>query len=137
MSDALRAALDHVREHGFGDNVDADEIVENLAQDYLALRDREPWCNHDAVAVHNGRCECGAEIWYVWRVVITFEDEAPRMIIPRSNPHLYEQAADSLFATVEEARGWFEEELESWEEPDERKYMQTWVLCKETVEVVR
>jgi hypothetical protein len=24
--------------------------------------DREPWCNHDAPAVRNGVCECGAKV---------------------------------------------------------------------------
>lgn len=77
------------------------------------------------------------EVWYCWRVVIDYDDEGPRLIVPRSDPHIYETPVHHLFDTAEEARAWFDEELDSWQEPDEHEYMRTWVLCKETLEVVQ
>lgn len=113
----LRASLDFVGGgHGLGAHVDHDEIVERAAQDYLTLLDG------------------GAEVWYCWRVRVD-----GRLLIPRSNPHVYESPADLLFLTTDDAHAWFGEELDAHlggQDDNEVEYMRTWVLVKETLQVV-
>lgn len=67
-----------------------------------------------------------------------------RLIVPRGDPMKYEDAADLLFATIDEAEDWRAEELDSYRgdsdsdsDTDEINYIQTWVLCRRTVETVR
>lgn len=48
-----------------------------------------------------------AETWYCWREFSTVEGEdAPRLLVPWSDPREYEYAADGLFTTREEAITW-------------------------------
>lgn len=71
------------------------------------------------------------EVWYCWRVRV---DE--RLLVPRSDPHVYESAVDMLWTTEDEARAWRDEELDAWDEPDEKSYIESWILCRETLQVV-
>lgn len=64
---------------------------------------------------------------FCWKVR---HPEAGHFIIPRSNPDRYEQAADLLFDTEDEAVAWRDEEIEEAEDDDdELAYIRAWRLC--------
>jgi hypothetical protein len=57
------------------------------------------------------------------------------LVIPRADPEKYEDMADLLFTTEEEAIAWRDEELTSWEDADEAEqtYIRSWILCKRRI----
>jgi len=72
-----------------------------------------------------------AEVWYCWREYVKVEGEKKkRLLVPWSDPHEYEYAADGLFYTKEEARKWKDECVDD----NEGESTEHWILCKETIE---
>ncbi len=63
------------------------------------------------------------ETWYCWRVLVTFADETPRLLVPWGDPHVYEYPFDFLYSTPDEARAAKQDQA-----PDE-----DWILCVETL----
>lgn len=65
------------------------------------------------------------EYWYCWREFSTAEGEHfPRLLVPWSDPDVYEHPADGLFETEEDAQNW-KLDLAPYEE---------WILCRLAVE---
>jgi len=64
------------------------------------------------------------ETWFCWREYLLVEGEdEPRLLVPWSDPHMYEDSADGIFETPELAREWKREVAED----------EDWCLCKMTI----
>lgn len=74
------------------------------------------------------------ETHFQWLDPIAFPG---RLIVPRGDPMEYEQQADLLFDTIEDANDWRDEELDAYQDDaNEHAYISRWVLCLRTVETV-
>lgn len=67
------------------------------------------------------------EVWYTYKELVQVEGEkTPRLLVPWSDPNLYEYAFDFIYKTPKEAR----KGLTEWDgDPG-------WILCKMTLEVL-
>lgn len=81
-----------------------------------------------------------SESSYCWMVA---HKEDGHLVVPRSDGHSYEEPADLLFGSVEDAVAWRTDELDVYEQqeddpndPEETAYIRSWVLCRRTIEVV-
>lgn len=73
------------------------------------------------------------ETWFRYMEVGTGEFEG-RLLTPRADPNVYEWPMDFLFDTEAKAREWLQETVD--DEQLEREEVETWVLVKETTEVL-
>ena len=72
------------------------------------------------------------EIWYCWRVLKTVEgDEKPRLLVPWSDPHMYEFAFDFIYETPSKAV----DGLETMGAKDDAEE-EGWLLCRMTLNTV-
>jgi hypothetical protein len=74
-----------------------------------------------------------AERWLTWKVpVLLEEEEAPRLLTPRSDPMEHEHPMDLLFETEQEALS----ALENYDAEEEARE-EGWVLCELTLTPIR
>jgi hypothetical protein len=81
------------------------------------------------------KCNLGPQTALGWYV----PDSDGRLLVPRADPHLWEQPADLLFDTEDEAHDWRDEEIaDATDVGNEAEivYIRSWVLCKRILEPV-
>ena len=72
------------------------------------------------------------ETWYCWRVYTTPSNEnKPRLMVPWSDPRIYEFPFDFLYETPEKAR----DGLKTMDAED-YAFEEEWVLCRQTLEPI-